>query len=98
MVGKLIHLAHSRPDLSYSVGIVSIYMAKPHNFHLQAMKHMFRYVSGTRDYGIMFKKGDQSMLTGYVDSDYAGDVKSGRSATCFVFQLGNGLITWHLKK
>ena len=48
MVGKLIHLTHSRPDLSYSVGIVSKYMAKPHNSHLQAVKRIFRYVSGTR--------------------------------------------------
>ena len=99
MVGKLIHLTHSRPDLSYSVGIVSrYYMAKPQNSHLQAVKRIFRYVSGTRDYGIMFRKGDQSMLTGYVDSDYAGDAESGRSTTGFVFQLGNSPITWHSKK
>ena len=65
-VGKLIYLAHNQPDLSYSVGIVSRYMAKPHNSHLQAVKRIFRYVSGTQDYGVMFKKGDQSMLTGYV--------------------------------
>ena len=95
MVGKLIHLTHSRPDLSYSVGIVSKYMAKPHNSHLQDVKRIFRYVSGTRDYGIMFRKGDQSMLTGNVDSNYAGDAKSGRLTTCFVFQLGNSPITCH---
>ena len=98
MVGKLIHLTHSRPDLSYFVGLVSIYMAKPQNSHLQAVKRIFRYVSGTWDYGIMFTKGDQSMLTGYVDSDYARDAESSRLTTCFVFQLGNSPITWHSKK
>jgi hypothetical protein len=46
----------------------------------------------------MFRVGDQSTLTGYVDLDYAKDAECGRSATCFVFQLGNSLIIWHLKR
>ena len=59
MVGKLIHLTHSRPDLSYSVGIVSKYMEKPKYSHLQAVKRIFRCVGNPRDYGlIMSRKND----------------------------------------
>ena len=54
----------------------------------QAMKRIFRYVSGAWDYVIMFKKGDQSMLIGYVSLEYARDAKSGRLTNFFCISIG----------
>jgi hypothetical protein len=85
MVGKLIHLTHSRPNIAYSVSIVNRFMARPQTSHLQAVKRIFRYVSGTLDYGILFRKTTPKILTGYVNSNYADCLDSARSTTGFVF-------------
>jgi hypothetical protein len=77
MVGKLLHLTHTRPDITYSVSVVSRFMAKPQLSHLQAVKLIFRYLSSTWDYGIFFGRGSNLALLGYSDSDYAGDLESG---------------------
>jgi hypothetical protein len=98
MVGKLTHLTHSRPDIACSISIVSRFMARPQISHLQAVKRIFRYISGTADSGILFRKATPKILTGYVDFDYAGCMDSARSMTGFVLQWGPGPITWHAKK
>jgi hypothetical protein len=52
MVGKLLHLTHTRPDITNSVSVVSHFMSQPHVLHLQVVRHIFRYLSGTNDFGI----------------------------------------------
>ena len=59
IVGGLRYLTHTRPDLSYSVGVVSRYMEKPTMAHLQAVKGILRYIKGTLDYCIVYKNGDK---------------------------------------
>jgi hypothetical protein len=98
MVGKLLHLNHTRPDITYSVSIVSHFMSRPQVSHLQAVKRIFRYLSGTWDFGVLFGRGSAPVVTGFSDSDYAGDIETGKSTTGFVFRLGNSPITWYSKK
>lgn len=69
IIGKLIHLTHAHPDLSYCVGIVSSFMSKPQLSHLQACKRIFRYDPCTWDYRILFRNHEiqSSILSGFVD-------------------------------
>jgi hypothetical protein len=76
MVGKLLHLTHTCPDITYSVSIVSRFMQMPQSSHLLAIKRIFRYLAGTWDSGILYDQGGMSTLVGYSDSDYAGDVET----------------------
>lgn len=75
MIGGLRYLVHTRPDIAYSVGIVSGYMEKPTMMHQLAAKRILRYVKGTLNYGLIYVKGSESdLLTGYSDSNLAGHV------------------------
>jgi len=74
LVGSLIYLTLTRPDISYPVGVVSRYMSKPKKPHLDAVKRILRYVKGTINFGIMYKKTIDCQVMGYCDADYAGIV------------------------
>ena len=63
-----------------------------------AVKRIFRYIFGTKTLGIKFKQSDVFNLTGYSDSDWAGDVKDRKSTSGFVFMLGGGPISWRSRK
>ncbi|BBG98714.1 ADP glucose pyrophosphorylase large subunit 1, partial [Prunus dulcis] len=89
LVGSLLYLTATRPDLMYAVGLISRYMEKPTEMHLQAAKRILRYLKGTMELGIGYKKGD---------SDYAGDVDDRKSTSGYVFMLGTGAISWSSKK
>ena len=98
MVGKLIYLTQSRPDIAYSVSIVSRYMNRPQVPHMLAVKHIFRYLKGTKNLGLCYKQGDSDILTGYADADWAGDLQDRKSTTGYLFRLGETPITWNSKK
>ncbi|PKA57319.1 Retrovirus-related Pol polyprotein from transposon TNT 1-94 [Apostasia shenzhenica] len=84
----------TRPDLSHAVS-VSRYMANPGKEHWNVLKWILRYLKGTLDCGLLFKKNlDSDLLVGYVDFDYAGDLDKRRSTTRFIFTLDGGPINW----
>lgn len=89
LVGKLIHLTHTRPDISFAVGVVARYMAQPQAPHLLAAKKILRYLSGTRGFGILYPKGNSMQISGFVDADFAGDNESARSTTGLIFRIGD---------
>ena len=66
--------------------------------HLLAAKRILRYLQGTRDFGLFYKKGEKLELFEFTDSDYAGDLDDRRSTSCYVFMLGTGAISWSSKK
>ncbi|KAE8671632.1 hypothetical protein F3Y22_tig00111941pilonHSYRG00018 [Hibiscus syriacus] len=92
LVGSLIYLTLTRPDISYAVGVMSRYMQNPKKPHLEAVRRILRYVKNTIDYGLLYKKGEDCKLVGYCDVDYAGDHDTRRSITGYVFKLGSGTI------
>ena len=98
LVGSLIYLTLTRPDISYAVGVMSRYMQNPKKPHLEAVRRILRYVKGTLGYGIMYKTGRDCKLVGYCDADYAGDHDTRRSTTGYVFMLGSGAISWCSKR
>jgi hypothetical protein len=98
MVGKLVFLTNTRPDIAFSVNLVSRYMDKPEEAHLQAVKSILRYIKGTTTLGLLYKKGGDFTLTGYTDADWGGDLDERKSTGAFIFTVGNTPISWSSRK
>jgi hypothetical protein len=100
VIGSLRYLVNTRPDIAYSVGIVSRYMEDPKASNWAAVKQSLRYLSGTVNYGCIYRKlnTSEARLTGYTDSDLAGDVDDRKSTSGSVFLLGTSLVTWGSQK
>lgn len=99
IVGGLRYLTHTRPDISYAVGMVSRFMEKPTDVHLQAVKRILRYVKGTIDFGLTYARGnEENIITGYSDSNLARDVDDRRSTAGTTFYLNENLVTWSSHK
>ena len=98
IVGSLIYLTISRPDLSYIVGLESQFMQLPRKPHLDAMRCTLHYVSATLDYALFYEAGTELQLFGYTDADWAGSITDKRSTNGFMFSLGSATITWSSKK
>jgi hypothetical protein len=98
LVGSLLYLTHTRPDLSFAVGLVARYMQTPHESHWKAAKRILRYVRGTVQFGIHYSSGGTPLLVGFTDSDWAGDPDDQKSTVGYVFILGSGPVTWACKK
>lgn len=99
MVGGLRYLVHTRPDIAYAVGIVSRYMERPTELHQNAVKRILRYVKGTMEYGLVYSRGAGNyLLSGFSDSDLAGNIDDRKSTGGMVFYLDESLITWVSQK
>ncbi|KAJ8617574.1 hypothetical protein MRB53_013760 [Persea americana] len=98
MVGSLMYLTSTRPDIMFVVSLLSRYLAHPTALHLQAVKRVLRYIKGTLTYGIFYKKGGNKELLAYTDSDYAGDLEDRKSTSGFSFLLSSGAVSWSSKK
>ena len=92
LIGGLLYLSHTCPDIAYGVGMLSRFMSNPSKHHLGAAKRVLKFVAGTMNYGIMYKATDNLQLIGYSDSDWAGCLDDRRSKTGNVFMLGTGPI------
>ncbi|KAI4365385.1 hypothetical protein MLD38_021374 [Melastoma candidum] len=98
MIGSLLYLTASRPDILFSVCLCARYQLAPKESHLTHVKRIFRYLSGTTNLGLWYSKRSLFDLIEYSDADFAGckiDRKS-TSGTCQL--LGDMLISWHSKK
>ncbi|XP_013594528.1 PREDICTED: uncharacterized mitochondrial protein AtMg00810-like [Brassica oleracea var. oleracea] len=98
IIGCLRYLLHTRPDLCYAVGVLSRYMHNPRDSHGQAIKHILRYVKGTTNYGLFFKRDGSRSVVGYSDSSHNIDLDDGRSTSGHAFYYGSSLITWTSQK
>ncbi|GJU00703.1 zinc finger, CCHC-type containing protein [Tanacetum coccineum] len=86
------------PDLSYSVGLLSRFMQDPKDHHLKAVKQVIRYIKGTKEHGIIYKKEGGCKITGYSDSSYGINTDQGKGTTGIVFYFGESPITWCTQK
>jgi hypothetical protein len=100
VIGSLRYLVNTRPDLAYSVGIVSRYMEKPRASHWAAVKQILRYIAGTLNFGCRYTRSGLSepKLLGFSDSDLAGDIDDRKSTSGSVFFVGMNLVTWVSQK
>ena len=92
------YLTTTRPNISYSVSVLSQFMEKPHESHWNAAKAVLGYLKGTLDYGIKYTDASDVELTGYSDSDWAGNLDDRRSTTRYAFSIGSEVVSWSSKK
>lgn len=97
-IGCLRYLLHTRPDLSFAVGVLSRYMQTPRVSHEAALKMILRYLQGTCSFGLSFKRSKDSRIEGYSDSSHNVDEDDGRSTTGHVFYYADSPITWSSHK
>jgi hypothetical protein len=100
IIGSLRYIVNTRPDLAYSIGVVSRFMEAPSQAHWGAVKQILRYLKGTMDYGCKYGKGTElkSFLLGYSDSDFAGDIEDRKSTSGVVYFLSSNMVTWSSQK
>ncbi|KAL6130957.1 hypothetical protein ACLB2K_069335 [Fragaria x ananassa] len=98
MVGSLMYLTATQPDLMFIVSLISSFMASPTQLHFAAAKRVLRYLKGTVNYEVFYKRGETSELVAYTDSDYAGDIEDSKSTSGYVFMMCGGAVAWSSRK
>ncbi|GKA83618.1 hypothetical protein Tco_0805213 [Tanacetum coccineum] len=98
MIGSLMYLTASRPDLVFAVCMCARYQSKPTKRHLEAVKRVFRYLQGTINMGLWYPKDTAMALTAYADADHAGCQDTRRSTSGSAQFLGDKLVSWSSKK
>jgi hypothetical protein len=98
LVGKLIYLTITRPDISFAISLVSQHMHAPTVYHLSLVKRILRYLKGIIGRGIMMIKNGHINIMGYTDSDWAGNTLDRRSTTGYCVFVGGNLVSWKSKK
>ncbi|GJS94709.1 retrovirus-related pol polyprotein from transposon TNT 1-94 [Tanacetum coccineum] len=98
MIGSLMYLTASRPDLVFVVCMCARYQSKPTKKHLEAVKRVFRYLQGSINMGLWYPKDIAMALTAYADADHAGCQDTRRSTFGSARFLGDKLVSWSLKK
>ena len=98
LVGSLVYLTVTRPDIAYAVHLVIQFLAAPHSTYYVAVIHILRYIKGTMFHGLHFSAHSTLDLCAYSDANQAGDPTDRHSTTSFCFFLGDSLISWHNKK
>jgi transposase InsO family protein len=98
LVGSLVYLTVTRPDISYAVHQVSQFVSAPRSTHYAAVLRILRYLKGTLFHGLHFSAQSPLTLRAYSDADWVGDPTDRRSTTGYCFLLGSSLISWRSKK
>nr|GFB85431.1 retrovirus-related Pol polyprotein from transposon TNT 1-94 [Tanacetum cinerariifolium] len=98
MIGTLLYLTASRPDLQFAICMCARYQARPTEKHLHAVKRIFRYLRGTINRGLWYPKDSLIALTAFADADHAGCQDTRHSTSGSLQLLGNRLISWSSKR
>ena len=94
MVGKLVYLSHTRPDISYVVGIVSQFMHNPNEEHLKVALRIVKYLKNSLGMGLLFTKAETMEVEIYTAADWVGSSLDKRSISGYCSFLGGNLVTW----
>ena len=98
MIGSLLYLTASRPDISYSVGVCARYQANPKESHITALKRIIKYVKATVEFSVWYSKDTNDVLAGYFDANWAGNADDRKSTSGGCFYVSNNLASWMSKK
>ncbi|KAA0050394.1 putative mitochondrial protein [Cucumis melo var. makuwa] len=98
LVGKLIYLSHTRPDISFAVSAVSQFMQALYEEHMEVVKRILRYLKTTPGKGLMFRKTDKKTIEACIDSDWAKSVVDRKSTSGYCTFVWGNLVTWRSKK
>ncbi|GJY73112.1 retrovirus-related pol polyprotein from transposon TNT 1-94 [Tanacetum coccineum] len=98
MIGSLMYLTSSRPDIMFATCMCARYQANPNEHHVSAVKRIFRYLKGSINLGLWYPKDSGFDLTAYSDADHAGCHLDRKSTSGSVQFLGDKLVCWSSKK
>lgn len=98
LVGKLIYLTLTRPDICFAVNQASQHMKAPKVHHWNIVNRILRYLKGSSGQGVWMGKNNNTEIVGYCDADWAGDKEDRRSTTGYCTFVGGNLVTWKTKK
>jgi hypothetical protein len=98
LIGRLIYLTITRPEITYSVHILSQFMQSPQQAHWDAAMRVLRYLKSSPGQGIVLPKENDLTLVAYCDSDWASCPLTRKSTTGFLMKLGSAPISWKTKK
>ena len=98
LVGKLNYLIVTRPDIAYSVCVVSQYMSFPTIDHWMAVEQILCYLKGALGRGILYSNHGHNILECFTDADWAGSKEDRRSTSGYCVFVGKNLVSWKNKK
>ncbi|KAK5836576.1 secreted RxLR effector protein 161-like [Gossypium arboreum] len=98
LVGCLLYLTATRPDIMFAVSLLSRFMHCCNEKHFQTAKRVLRYIKGTKSCGMLFRKVENMKLIGYADSDWTGTIDDMKSTLGYLFTLGSAIFCWSSKK
>ncbi|KAL4354134.1 hypothetical protein GQ457_06G003750 [Hibiscus cannabinus] len=99
VVGSLMYAqVCTRPDIAFAVGMLGRYQSNPGIDHWRAAKKVLRYLKGTKEYMLTYKRSDHLEVVGYSDSDFVGCVDSRKSTSGYIFMFASGAISWRSVK
>ena len=93
LVGKLIYLSHTRPDIAFAVSVASQHMQSPKEAHQEAAFKILRYLKGSPGKGLLFKRSEQKELAIFTDADWAASTEDRRSTTGYCTFVWGNLVT-----
>jgi len=98
LVGSLMYLVNTRPDLCYAVKQLSQAMVQPTKMFWKAAKHVLRYLKGTSQYGLWYRRTEGVKLYGFTDADWVGSPSDRKSTSGGIFNLGSATVSWYSRK
>ncbi|GKV42713.1 hypothetical protein SLEP1_g50091 [Rubroshorea leprosula] len=98
IVGSLMYLTATRPDIMHAISLISRYMDCPKEVHLLVAKRILRYLQGTAEYGLFYKNGEKSKFFEFTNGDFVRDLDDRKSTSGYVFIMGTTAISWTSRK
>ncbi|XP_074304680.1 uncharacterized protein LOC141639457 [Silene latifolia] len=98
LIGRLLYLSLTRPDIAYSVQHLSQFLSQPREPHYQAAQHLLRYLKGSVNASLFYSSTASLSLQAYSDADWGSCASSCRSLSGYCIFLGNSLVSWKTKK
>ena len=98
LVGSLMYLVNTRPDICYVVNQLSQAMVKPTTLFWKAGKHVLHYLRGTSGYGLWYRQEDEGKLCGFMDANWAGSPTDRKSTSGGIFSIRSTAVSWYNRK
>jgi hypothetical protein len=98
LIGSLMYMIHTRPDICYALIAMSQFMTKPRQRHWVETNHILRYLIGTITYGLRYTSNGGLFMHGYANVDWVGSPVDRKSTSKYCFSLGSSMISWSSQK
>eukprot|EP00253_Pinus_taeda_P010947 PITA_10947 len=98
LVGSLMYLVNTRPDMCYAVNQLNQAMVRPTKLYWKATKHVLRYLRGTSQFGLWYRRTEGVKLQGFTDAEWAGSPSDRKSTSRGIFGIGSATVSWYNRK